>query len=80
MQQNLPFYSPKITGDNSSKSCFNYRQINDINDSFNFEIASVENFAPDILLTYYPIQKIMLMYNYFYGKYKKASAGNSLPV
>ena len=51
------FIAPKITGDNSSKSCFNYRQINDINDSFNFEIASVENFAPDILLTYYPIQK-----------------------
>lgn len=51
------FIAPKITGDNSSKSCFNYRQINDINDSFNFEIASVEKFAPDILLTYYPIQK-----------------------
>lgn len=51
------FIAPKITGDNSSKSCFNYRQINDINDSFNFEIDSVENFAPDILLTYYPIQK-----------------------
>ena len=51
------FIAPKITGDNSSKSCFNYRQINDINDSFNFEIASVEKFANDILLTYYTIQK-----------------------
>lgn len=51
------FIAPKITGDNSSKSCFDFRQINDINDSINFKIASVENFAPDILLTYYPIQK-----------------------
>lgn len=49
------FIAPKITGDNSSKSCFDFRQITDINDSINFKINRVENFEPDILLTYYPI-------------------------
>lgn len=49
------FIAPKITGDNQAKSCFNYRQITDINDSLNFRIAHIENFEPDILLTYYPI-------------------------
>lgn len=48
------FIAPKITGDNSAKSCFDYRTINDINESKNFTINSVENFNPDILLTYYP--------------------------
>ena len=49
------FIAPKITGDNSSKSCFDYRQISDINDCKNFHIAHIDNFEPDILLTYYPI-------------------------
>ena len=48
------FIAPKITGDNSGKSCFDYRTINDINDSMNFKIDSMETFEPDILLTYYP--------------------------
>lgn len=48
------FIAPKITGDNSGKSCFDYRTINDINDSMNFKIDSTETFEPDILLTYYP--------------------------
>lgn len=48
------FIAPKITGDNKSRSCFDYRHIDDINDCKNFTIDSVENFAPDILLTYYP--------------------------
>jgi diaminohydroxyphosphoribosylaminopyrimidine deaminase/5-amino-6-(5-phosphoribosylamino)uracil reductase len=48
------FIAPKITGDNLSKSCFDYRQIININDSLNFKIDSVEDFSPDILLTYYP--------------------------
>lgn len=48
------FIAPKITGDNSGKSCFDYRTINDINDSMNFKIDSMETFKPDILLTYYP--------------------------
>lgn len=49
------FIAPKITGDNYSKSCFDYRNINNINDSINFKIDNIENFNPDILLTYYPI-------------------------
>lgn len=48
------FIAPKITGDNSGKSCFDYRTINDINDSMNFKIDSMGTFEPDILLTYYP--------------------------
>ena len=47
------FIAPKITGDNSSKSCFDFRRITDINESLHFRFAGVENFEPDILLTYY---------------------------
>lgn len=50
------FIAPKITGDNKSLSCFEFQQIENINDSLNFKITSVEHFEPDILLTYYPIQ------------------------
>lgn len=51
------FIAPKITGDNSSLSCFNFQKINDINNSLNFEIESIEHFEPDILLTYSPINQ-----------------------
>ena len=51
------FIAPKITGDSSSLSCFNFQKINDINNSLNFEIESIEHFEPDILLTYYPINQ-----------------------
>ena len=51
------FIAPKITGDNRSLSCFDFREIDDINESFNFKITQVDTFAPDILLTYYPISK-----------------------
>lgn len=51
------FIAPKITGDNSSLSCFNFQKINDINNSLNFKIESMEHFEPDILLTYYPINQ-----------------------
>lgn len=51
------FIAPKITGDNDSLSCFNFRKINDINDSYNFKITQIQTFTPDILLTYYPISK-----------------------
>lgn len=51
------FIAPKITGDNSSLSCFNFQKINEINNSLNFEIESIEHFEPDILLTYYPINQ-----------------------
>lgn len=46
------FIAPKITGDNSSLSCFDFRHITDINECENFEIKSVENFGKDILLIY----------------------------
>lgn len=49
------FIAPKITGDNSSLSCFDFRRIDNINDSFNFKITQTDTFEPDILLTYYPI-------------------------
>ena len=51
------FIAPKITGDNRGLSCFDSRQINNINDSYNFRIAQTDIFEPDILLTYYPISK-----------------------
>ena len=51
------FIAPKITGDNRSLSCFDFREIDDINESFNFKITQVDTFTPDILLTYYPISK-----------------------
>ena len=49
------FIAPKITGDNNAKSCFDYRQIQDINSSINLKIATVDYYEPDILLTCYPI-------------------------
>jgi len=45
------FQAPKILGDNNGKSAFEGNSINDINKSFNFEIESIENLSPDILLT-----------------------------
>lgn len=50
------FIAPKITGDNNSLSCFDFQQIDDINNSLNFKITKIQQFEPDILLTYYPIQ------------------------
>ena len=51
------FIAPKITGDNSSLSCFDFRHIENINESYNFKITNQEMFGSDILLTYYPISK-----------------------
>ena len=51
------FIAPKITGDNSSRSCFDYRKISDINDCENFEFKSVEKFGKDILLIYSKISR-----------------------
>lgn len=51
------FIAPKVTGDNSAKSCFDYRKITEISECINFKIDSTEFFDPDILLTYYPIEK-----------------------
>lgn len=51
------FIAPKIVGDNSALSCFDYRHIFDINQSEIFKFTAVQNFEPDILITYYPIVK-----------------------
>lgn len=51
------FIAPKITGDNSAKSCFDYRKISKISECTNYKIDSVKFFDPDILLTCYPIDK-----------------------
>ena len=50
------FIAPKITGDNNSLSCFDFQNIDDINNSLIFKITDIEKFEPDIMLTYYPIQ------------------------
>lgn len=47
------FIAPKITGDNSSLSCFDFQQIDDINKSLNFKFSDIKSFKPDILITYY---------------------------
>jgi len=49
------FIAPKIIGDNTSKSCFDYRNVSNINDAIKFNIDRIDIFEPDILLTYYPI-------------------------
>ncbi|MBR1942287.1 bifunctional diaminohydroxyphosphoribosylaminopyrimidine deaminase/5-amino-6-(5-phosphoribosylamino)uracil reductase RibD [bacterium] len=45
------FIAPKIIGDNFAKSAFDGRNITEIAQCKNFEIQSVETFAPDILVT-----------------------------
>ena len=47
------FIAPKITGDNSALSCFDFQQIDDINKSLNFKFSDIKSFEPDILVTYY---------------------------
>ncbi len=44
------FIAPKITGDNSAKSCFDFRKITDINESLNFKIMSTELVGDDLLI------------------------------
>lgn len=51
------FIAPKITSDNNAKSAFDGKNIFDINECLNFKIDDIKTFAPDILLTYYPILK-----------------------
>ena len=48
------FIAPKITGDNESKSCFDFRKIKNIDKCINFKIKHIEKYGEDILLTYYP--------------------------
>lgn len=49
------FIAPKILGDNSGLSCFNFRKADNINLCNRFHIENIKTFEPDILLTYYPI-------------------------
>lgn len=44
------FIAPKIVGDNSAKSSFDFRKVFDINESEEFELTDVVKFLPDILL------------------------------
>ena len=48
------FIAPKILGDNSGLSCYNFRTASLINEADNFIIDSIDNYSPDILLTLYP--------------------------
>ena len=49
------FIAPKLTGDNSSRSCFDYREIKNISECTEFKISEIEKYDNDILLVYYPI-------------------------
>ena len=51
------FIAPKITGDNNSKSCFDYRNIAEISECKEFELSEITHFDKDILLTYYPVSQ-----------------------
>ncbi len=44
------FIAPKIVGDNSAKSSFDYRKVFDISESEEFVITDIVKFLPDILL------------------------------
>lgn len=56
IEQNLvdkiyQFIAPKIVGDNSAKSAYSGRDIEDINLSKNYTIQSIEMYKPDVLIT-----------------------------
>lgn len=44
------FFAPKILGDNSGKSCYDFRRVENISEAEIFEIISVKAFPPDIML------------------------------
>ena len=48
------FIAPKITGDNTSLSAFDFQKISTIEECKKFKINNIESFSNDILLTYYP--------------------------
>lgn len=50
------FIAPKILGDNSGKSCYDYTTIKDISMCTNYNIKDIKKFGNDILMTYYPIR------------------------
>ena len=43
------FVAPKILGDNSAKSCYDYRHVEEISETENFKFLAVKKFSPDIL-------------------------------
>ena len=49
------FIAPKITGDNTCRSCFDFREITEISECINFKIDNIERFDSDVLVTYYPV-------------------------
>ena len=46
------FIAPKIAGDNSSLSCFDFRHITDINECIKFKFDEIKTYNQDILLVY----------------------------
>lgn len=48
------FIAPKILGDKEGINAFEGRNINKISDTIAFQIESVNNFSPDILIVYTP--------------------------
>lgn len=48
------FIAPKILGDNSGRSCFDFRSCADISETVNFSIKNVVKFEPDVLLVLKP--------------------------
>ena len=49
------FVAPKITGDKTARSFVEGFDISDINKCRNFEISTLKNLNPDILIEYYPL-------------------------
>jgi diaminohydroxyphosphoribosylaminopyrimidine deaminase / 5-amino-6-(5-phosphoribosylamino)uracil reductase len=49
------FIAPKITGDNSCVSAFDFREITKISKCLNFKFDECKTFGEDILLTYYKV-------------------------
>lgn len=47
------FIAPKITSDNTAKSCFDNRKITEISECLNFRIFTIKEYKPDIMLIYY---------------------------
>ena len=45
------FFAPKIVGDNSALSCFDYRKVENISEAKEYKIEEVKAFPPDILIT-----------------------------
>ena len=47
------FIAPKILGDNTGLSCFDYRTSDNISDAVNFIIEQTDYYEPDLLITLY---------------------------